>query len=418
MYDQAITFRTLRNTLRRSDFIRYPRLRNPRTLDACIRLACRYARNFEERLPNAIKRTSVKGKYINYVASFPMELVLRKINSNLRVAFRPDPSGRSALVLTLCEALRDSNAYSLHRLDVKSFYESIDAGVLYSTVAASPALSSTTSRLLYSMNKWHVRMDGAGIPRGLSTSASLSEIYMARFDVSVSAPADHFYACRFADDIVLIYCSDKHARRAVSDVVASLPKGLEINRRKSTHHIAPKLANGKAAASSLVFDVEYLGYKISVNDPVKEKGEKLRRSLQLDIAESKVRKIKSRLTYCFLDFSKTADFDLLSARLRFLTSNYKINDKNGKFSRLAGIFFSYQLVDASSSKSLHELDLFLRKCVLSNFGPIFSITSSALTRANRNSLLANSFKKGFETRSIRYFSPKLIGRIQECWKYV
>jgi hypothetical protein len=51
MYDSAITVRTLRGVLRRSDFVRNPQLRNDRTKLAVLRLAWRHTTSPTHREP-------------------------------------------------------------------------------------------------------------------------------------------------------------------------------------------------------------------------------------------------------------------------------------------------------------------------------------------------------------------------------
>lgn len=106
MYDSAITVRTLRGVLRRSDFVRNPQLRNDRTKLAVLRLACRLARRRPMALGSAIMSAMVRGKKVNFVASIPLELTVRKLNANLRYANQIQSVNRTELVRTICEARR------------------------------------------------------------------------------------------------------------------------------------------------------------------------------------------------------------------------------------------------------------------------------------------------------------------------
>ncbi|MBU2048540.1 MAG: RNA-directed DNA polymerase [Gammaproteobacteria bacterium] len=417
MYDQALTQRTLRNTLRRSDYVRYSRLRDPKVLAACLRLADRYLRNFENTLSRSVGASDVRGRKVNYIASFPLELILRKINTNLRLAFRTQPSNRDNIIRTLCEALRDSNSYAIYRIDIKSFYESIDHELLNSTISANRYLSTTTSRLICAISSWHISKGGEGLPRGLSTSATMSEIYMNSFDMNIPSMDTHFFYCRFADDIVFMHKPEISRRSALDQIKSKLPPGLALNRRKSKHYLADAVPNGGCAATSKAIQFEYLGYSISAINPIKSGQDKVRREIEIDMAQDKVKKIKSRIMRSLIDFCKNKDFQLLSQRLRFLTGNYKVREKNGKFSRVAGIFYNYPLITIESSLALPDLDKFLRSCILSKNGRVFSKSSSLLDKKKQNELLSNSFKKGFSSRSIRHFSPRLLSKIQECWKY-
>lgn len=410
MYDSAITVRTLRGVLRRSDFIRSPKLRDDRARATLLRMACRLARRRPTNYLGAIRSAKVRGKIVNFVSSIPLELTIRKLNANLRYANHIRAANRTELVRAICEGVRDSNAFTLLRLDIKSFYESVTPNQIFDSLESNPRIGAATLRLLKGINDWHFNQGGSGLPRGLATSATLSELCLAEFDRRLRNNKAYFYYGRYADDMLLIGSPDLQEKTTYRAVRSQLPSGLTLNPSKSKFYSIPK--SGSNTDHVLTF--EYLGYEVRVFN---QTGKETRRRTQVDIAESKRRRMKTRVVKAFESYISNSDFDLLKLRIRFLTGNYRILDKNGKFSRFAGIHFNYPLVNHEHSQGLRDLDLFLRKAILSGKGKVFFPASTMLTKAQKRELLAHSFLKGFVAKTIRHFSPKAISKIQSCWKY-
>lgn len=416
MYDPAITPRTLKKMLRKPDVRRAPEIEEEEGLINVLRHASRLARKPSFSLAKAFGTSVVRKKNINYVRYFPVELILRKLNSNLRNALRVKSNSRDELVTAICEIVCDSNAYSLLRLDIASFYECVDTDELATTLENDSKCSATTNRILNLIFAWHKSNAGAGLPRGLSISATLSEIYLSEFDKRCKANPLFFYYCRYADDIIIVANPSIEEKQTYKKIHQTLPAGLSLNRSKSKFYSVPK-ASGipNAAIKHKALEFEYLGYQIKVFNGANNK---CRRSFSVDIAPRKAKKIKTRVILSFRSFIQNGKFELLQSRLKLLTGNYKILDKNGKFSRYAGIYYSYPKVHVTDSEALKSLDRFLQHKVLS-YSPLSGANPAAvLSKAQKRELLDNSFRKGFESKGIRNFSPSKIKELQECWKYV
>src|SRR5690606_25441628 len=93
-YDPAVTPTTFALTLRKSDFRRIVEIRDPERLAALLRMACRVSRRVGSSLQYAFQTSVVRGKHINHVTDFPVELLIRKINANLRYLTRHRHSSR------------------------------------------------------------------------------------------------------------------------------------------------------------------------------------------------------------------------------------------------------------------------------------------------------------------------------------
>jgi hypothetical protein len=164
---------------------------------------------------------------------------------------------------------------------------------------------------------------------------------------------------------------------------------------------------------------DYLGYAFSVYEPVKvpnkKKGQYFR-DVVVDIAGSKVRRMKTRIVRSLMDFVATGDFDLLRLRIKFLTSNFSVKDFRRDRSKLAGIHYSYPELTDPANSGLRELDKFLTNALLSKNGRVFAKSTAALTPDLRRLLLKHSFVRGHQERSMVHFHPTTIRKIQECWK--
>jgi hypothetical protein len=175
---------------------------------------------------------------------------------------------------------------------------------------------------------------------------------------------------------------------------------------------------GETPILRLSFD--YLGYTFSVYDP-QQKPKNLKaglhsRAVTVDIAKTKVKKLKTRIIRSFLDFKKNGNFSILLDRVKFLTQNFSVYNSKVGSQKLAGIFHSYPQVTDDAS-SLIELDQFLKHATLSKSGRLFSNTSGMLSSLQKRQLLAHSFVRGHADKSFVHFSAVRISEIQKCWLY-
>ena len=155
---------------------------------------------------------------------------------------------------------------------------------------------------------------------------------------------------------------------------------------------------------------EYLGYRFSFNLFSKDS-----ESVALGLANSKIKKIKSRIVYSFLDYFKNENFALLEKRIQFLTGNYII--KKDKFgNRLnAGIYYNYPML--TLQEDLENLTLFLRKNINAKNGAYGEKMSVWLSPVQRKRLSKYSFVEGSKSKILYDFTYSMISKIKECWRY-
>ncbi|MDT4852059.1 group II intron reverse transcriptase/maturase [compost metagenome] len=279
-------------------------------------------------------------------------------------------------------------------------------------------LSPQTKRIVRDVLENFSASGGRGLPRGLALSATLSEIMMEAFDREITSTPGVFYYARYVDDIIVITCGSEQPKPFLKKLSRQLPSGLQLNRKKES--ISPALDSTPFKVTPLnptspeILSFEYLGYGFKVYEPTKRYE---RRDVVLDVADSKIKKIKTRIVKAIIDYCRGRDFELLESRFKFLTSNFSIPDINRGGYRLAGIYHNYHRIDGAKSLALDELDRFLKLSVLSGAGKLFNDFYLATTSVQRRRLAAFSFKRGFNERTYLYFSRTQLALIGDCWKY-
>lgn len=96
-----------------------------------------------------------------------------------------------------------------------------------------------------------------GLPRGLSISSVMSELYMKYFDLRIRRLEGVYYYARFVDDIVVFCSNEKTQENAWNFISESLAKmGLCMNTTKSY----------KWNSQQKTIKLNYLGYTFLPKD--------------------------------------------------------------------------------------------------------------------------------------------------------
>ena len=420
MYDHSYNPSTLTAVLRKGDFRWIPAALRDAFRDTTISAAVQSALStFNAK--NPIAKFHLKKKSAYKIRHLEDDLVVRKLACNLKKIAKQDPTGRSSLVINLAHFLEEGVPYRVYRLDIRSFYESFLLPDIKERTQSFRQLSPLSKRHLAALLNHFAAMGGTGLPRGMAISAVLSDLMMADFDSEIfSDEAVYFYG-RYVDDIVIVTNLTEDEHDFLDRIRQKLPQGLQLNTKKTSVNSLPKrpIRQKDPATEPLhKFDVDYLGYRFSIFEPLvsdKETKPEYRR-LRVEIAPVKMRKIKLRIARTLLDFHRTKDGKLLTDRIKYLTSNFNIVDRDTGKRILAGIFFGYPLL-SKNAKSLTSLDQFLRNAVLSKKGRIFTKSAASLTPSLKRTLLAQRFSAGHTQRRFIHFPATRISEIQECWEH-
>ncbi|OEE74428.1 hypothetical protein A1OQ_09170 [Enterovibrio norvegicus FF-162] len=369
------------------------------------------------------KKYKFNNKIFYWSDSFTNEFSLRKANDNIRRLYKISQSDRGKIIKQTKKLLEEETPKYISRLDITSFYESVDKGILLDSLLKDPLPSLDTKNLILKLLTENQFKDRHGLPRGLSISATLSEYYLRDFDQFVNNLDGVYFYARYVDDIIIF--SFKNPQGILSGIKKYLSKNkrLEINNSKSSGilEVACRCYNEcvcnnnckcmktcKCSKSSIqeIYNLDYLGYKFSFPKyPAKEK-------LKIRIADKKIKKIKSRIVNSFIDFSKNMDFLLLEKRIKFLTGNHAVVDgEDGKL--CSGIYYNYHLINNHSD--LVELNNFLNSIIYSTSGYIGGKLRNKLDMSQKERLRKNSFYFGFESKILHKFKYNEIKEIKKAW---
>lgn len=421
MYDQSFNRRTLERMLQKGDFRGIAAADHEVFKDKRLAEAEAAALSSFGTTLNPIASFHLKGKAIFFLPNLASELVVRKLSANFKRLVKTHDRGRSAIVGNLHLLLEEGTPFRVYRLDIKSFYESFNAAEVTAKIDRLAELSPHSKSLVHSLLASHKTMGGVGVPRGLALGAILSNLMMEDFDRNISSDQNVYFYARYVDDIIILTSCREQVRTFTHLIKDALPAGLELNPNKkaiaeAANRVAPKVPSIQKVKALLRFD--YLGYSFSVYEPVKQGKKKelsYLRTVAVDVANSKVTKIKTRIIRSFLEFNQTSDWGLLYDRIQFLTQNFSVYNSKVGSKKLAGIYYSYPEVSEGAA-SLIELDRFLRNATLSKIGKLFSQTALKLSGKQKRSILTQSFVRGHESKSFVYFPGQRIKQIQKCWK--
>src|SRR5579863_1260727 len=135
-------------------------------------------------------------------------LVLRRLNNVLRRTYRVKQSDRTDVVRQAIKLLSEPTPKHVLKLDIKGFYESIDRNRLLGQLDQDQLLSDRSRWLLRQLFSTVDESVPKGLPRGISVSATLSEIVMRHIDLQIRQIEGVYFAARYVDDILLFCTSD------------------------------------------------------------------------------------------------------------------------------------------------------------------------------------------------------------------
>lgn len=342
----------------------------------------------------------------------PSKLILRKLNDNIKRLYKDEQANRRIIISQVKTLLSETCPFWVIKTDIKNFYESIDKEKLISKFHDDSMLSYQSMFLLKRIFENPVLLGRKGLPRGLNISATLSELYMRKFDKRIRSYDSVYYYARFVDDIIIFSNSLKDSLKLIENLnpqLNILAENLYVNQNKTELFNGNTLENLDTEKGTKIFHrhkLDYLGYSFRI-----ENGRTKARALIISIAEKKVKKIKTRIVKAFLDFSKNKDFGLLEKRIQFLTGNYSIRKSKEGNSLRAGIYYNY--LQVTSHSEFNDLNQLLRKtlfCKNNNFG-----TKIGLSNTQKNKLCKYCFLSGFEKKVFVEFSYSEMQQIIKCW---
>ncbi len=152
-------------------------------------------------------------------------------------AYRP---GRSAIdaVKSIQARLRHDDGFSALHLDIRSFFDSVDHGLVRDHLSGQPVTAEVLDLVDVSircgvLEKGLVRSSAAGIPQGSPLSPLLANVVLDSFDRWLTRR--HVAFARYADDLLLLVPSLAEGRRLIEEAADFLSRvlRLELNKEKT-----------------------------------------------------------------------------------------------------------------------------------------------------------------------------------------
>ncbi|HGY8848465.1 TPA: antiviral reverse transcriptase Drt3a, partial [Escherichia coli] len=299
MNRQPFTSAALKRNLSESEKAYYFKKNNVAELESLISDAVLIA-NENFRSGVSVKKLNIKGRCVYTASCLKEKIILRHCNANLKCLESLRPKQRNTIISELKIYLEEGTPFKIYRLDIKSFFESIDLPQLFQLLHNETRLSRHTKNLL----EWYLKScerlhSSKGLPRGLEISPMLSELYLAQFDNSIHRHPEVFYYSRFVDDMVIVSSGCECEASFMEFIQDVLPKGLALNKNKlKISPCIPKRSKGLNKQDKLLHEFDFLGYSFSIIDtPLSKDGEinSCYRKVVVNLSKSRLKKIKTRI---------------------------------------------------------------------------------------------------------------------------
>lgn len=359
----------------------------------------------KEKTAYTLKKISKEEK--KFLSKLSDDFILRKINDNICKVYAIHQADRYKIVKVIHNILESEKPCYILKTDIKDFYESIKPNDIIKIINASSLLSFDTKFTLEQFFEHKIIKNSGGLPRGINISASLSELFMKKFDKEVKKIESIFFYARYVDDII-IFSTEKIEPKEIQKILnSSQPLASEtkllLNQDKTElYEISPELTN-------TMYEFNFLGYHFK-NDPEK--------AAIISITHKKVNKIKFKIIKSLIDYNKTNDFLLLKKRIIFLKANYPIKKSSQKISANerqgslhGGLAYNYPLIN--SFDELRELDNFFHYVLYS--GKFYRLNKN-LSGEQKYKLIKIKFYHGYHRRVLRKFSLNCLDKITKCWR--
>ncbi|EOC0446758.1 antiviral reverse transcriptase Drt3a [Cronobacter sakazakii] len=379
-------------------------------------------------LDEGIKEINISGKKGIKFKNIEDKLIARLLVRNIKKSYKLSRVNRHDIIKNLILNLKDGSPYNIARLDIKSFYDSIDFKVLLDKIVSDGKISRYDICLLYKFKKSLDDKNISGLPRGVSLSATLAELCLHEIDSFFLKEKDVFYYSRFVDDILIIHHGGKITKQFILDYFSShLPGDLTLHEKEKLAFLNIAGAKWRGSDEKDHFDkpdeMDFLGYNFKIYNVYNENDHVFmspNRRVHVDLSLKKIQKIKTRIIKSFIAYfngnKRSNDFALLNDRIKFITGNYPIKDPVSGIKINSGIFYNYQYKNIGLNCSLEELDNFLRSILFDVNNSFSQRISNNLTLQQKRIIAKLNFRSGFYKIRFHTFSYSRLKEIKECWK--
>ena len=339
-------------------------------------------------------------------------LVCQIVKQELKRCYRLYPANRDVIIEQIKGLLDNSMSKIVIRADICSFFESIPQQGVVSKLADDGFVSKKTVKylkgLFYAYNDKAENKEGMGLPRGLSFSSHLAELFMRPIDERIKQTEGVYYYKRYVDDILIVADPAKGDEKHYWNVVDGVFKerGLALHNGSEKKYIA--CWDGTTMEEQL----DYLGYKF-----VYRKGK-----LDVCLSQKRYQKYKTLIDAIFEIYAQCSHYrrkvdtrgqdvprrdalHQLFDRLEVLTSNGLLSGRKNFVA--TGVYYSNKHL--TNLAQLEELDGYLAEKIDSKetFCPpanLFNYGKDNGYKKNVDLIVSKlhdfSFARGFRERRI------------------
>ncbi len=356
-----------------------------------------------------LREVEAKGKEAYAVGDMPSMLISKFIALEIRNQYQLRPANRDEVVEELRVLLDNPMPKILIRSDIHHFFECIDQQRLLERIEEDDYLTVTSVRYLrkffYEYNQLTNNQEHKGIPRGLSFSPALAEIYLREFDRKVKSINGLYFYKRYVDDIVLLVNPKKISIDDCWDAIQEVAESLSLTLHEDDEKIVKiHLPTNDGEP----FSFNYLGYQFKYYDGHTE----------LLLTEEKVKRYCNTIDCVLRAYAKVANHRTKNEhgkkhtdglmqfmhRIDALTGNGNLDSrrnfvKTGLFysNRLLTDLSQLEMLDRYMSDALNDPERFSPPQNLFNYGEGNNHDDN-VNRIKEKILTKYSFRTGFHDR--------------------
>lgn len=313
-----------------------------------------------------IKSLTIKGHRAFASNNLDTVLVSQIVKLELKRRYRLYTANRDVIIEQIKGLLDNGMSKIVIRADICSFFESIPHQGLVSKLADDGFVSKKTVKylkgLFYAYNDKADNKEGMGLPRGLSFSSHLAELFMRPIDEKNKQTEGVYYYKRYVDDILIVADPAKGDKEHYWNVVNGVFKesGLALHNDSEKKYIA--CWDGTTTEK----EFDYLGYKF-----VYRKGK-----LDVCLSQKRYQKYKTLIDAIFEIYAQCSHYrrrvdtrgqevprrdalHQLFDRLETLTSNGLLSGRKNFVA--TGVYYSNKHL--TNLKQLEDLDAYLAKTI-------------------------------------------------------
>lgn len=329
-----------------------------------------------------LKKVTLSTNREVYIPTIRDRIILEYLKDKIKQKYRVVYPSRDEIIKSIVSKFNFEMDYFVIRLDIKNFFNSLPQNIILSNIKEKSLLSAHEYHLLKEL----LKKVESGLPQGVAVSNTLSEIYMERFDQDFKRvhPRVNYY-CRYVDDILLIFNGSLSPSEisTIENKIQNIFKrySLEINKKETKFKFTKFPLVNNNTKDYFYFD--YLGYEFSIKNS----------KLSITISQEKIDKYKSKIDYCFNEFTRNHNLELLINRLDFLTQKNVVikkerflNKNNQKSHTKKKIYFGF----IENYRLIHENE---KNHIVS------TIDTLLISEINKVKYILNSNQYGFTNKA-------------------